>query len=260
MQNGNNSNLTSFYANNNPALTCIQVDNPTFMNTNFGGIYYIDAGASFSTNCIYPTNCNAQFTLIADSALQSVWYLVNQCMGTDSLSVDSLTYQWSWGDSLNSTSTGAYPSFSYSSPGNYTICVTITDTASGCTETYCDSSTYISRAQSQMIQVNVVPANSPLITSSPYSPPAPQGGSSVRCYPNPAKDVLYVEVGAACYCGLDPQFQIKITDLLGNEIHCNFKPVGSSSGKSPLSGDLEGLSVGIYFVKVNNDVVMFVKE
>jgi len=47
---------------------------------------------------------------------------------------------------------------------------------------------------------------------------------------------------------------------LGNEIHCNFKPVGSSSGKSPLRGDLEGLSSGVYFVKVNNVVVKFIKE
>jgi len=98
------------------------------------------------------------------------------------------------------------------------------------------------------------------VTTSPPSPPALQGGSSVRCYPNPAKDILYVEVGDACHCGLDPQSQIKITDVLGNEIYCNFKPVGLSSAKSPLRVDLEGLSGGVYFVRVNNEVIMFIKE
>jgi hypothetical protein len=49
LQNGNNSNLTFFSATNNPALTCIQVDNASYMNANWSAGK--DAGANFSTNC-----------------------------------------------------------------------------------------------------------------------------------------------------------------------------------------------------------------
>jgi len=46
--NGNNTNLTYFVANANPNLTCIQVDDVAYSQTNWT---YIDATASFSTNC-----------------------------------------------------------------------------------------------------------------------------------------------------------------------------------------------------------------
>jgi Leucine-rich repeat (LRR) protein/PKD repeat protein len=49
IQNGNNVNLSLFNATNNPSLTCIQVDNVSYMNTNWASAK--DAGASYSTNC-----------------------------------------------------------------------------------------------------------------------------------------------------------------------------------------------------------------
>ena len=49
IQNGNNINLQDFDVTGNPNLTCIQVDDPTFMNNNFAS--YIDATASFSSAC-----------------------------------------------------------------------------------------------------------------------------------------------------------------------------------------------------------------
>ena len=52
LQNGNNSNLTSFDATNNPQLTCVQVDSVALMNTNWSGA--IDATASYSLAC---TSC-----------------------------------------------------------------------------------------------------------------------------------------------------------------------------------------------------------
>ena len=45
MQNGNNSNLTAFDAKNNPSLTCIQVDDAAYMNTNWSAGK--DAGATY---------------------------------------------------------------------------------------------------------------------------------------------------------------------------------------------------------------------
>jgi Leucine-rich repeat (LRR) protein len=48
VSNGNNNNMVSFGANNNPNLFCIEVDNAAWSNANW---YNIDATTSFSENC-----------------------------------------------------------------------------------------------------------------------------------------------------------------------------------------------------------------
>jgi len=189
LQNGNNSNLLNFGATNNPALTCIQVDNPTLMNTNFGGINYIDAGASFSTNCNPPTNCYAHFMMLPDT-VPHTWFAVNQWTGNG-----AINYVWNWGDGTPNDST-LNASHTYAAPGFYNICVSIIDSA-GCTNSYCDSSNYIARSANTVISVQVVnQLPSYLITG--VAPLSAAAEGALRCYPNPAKDVLYVEVGAAC--------------------------------------------------------------
>jgi len=49
LRNGNNTSIISFGALNNPSLECIQVDDVTYMNTNFSTS--IDSQTSFSSNC-----------------------------------------------------------------------------------------------------------------------------------------------------------------------------------------------------------------
>jgi Leucine-rich repeat (LRR) protein len=55
-KNGNNNNFTRFIASSNPNLTCIEVDNLAYSNSNWLGLpqpasYYFDSHASFSANC-----------------------------------------------------------------------------------------------------------------------------------------------------------------------------------------------------------------
>jgi len=52
VKNGNNGNLTDFYALSNPNLTCIQVDNAAYSSANWTNI---DAITSFSENCSLST-------------------------------------------------------------------------------------------------------------------------------------------------------------------------------------------------------------
>jgi hypothetical protein len=49
IQNGNNNNLAGFGVTGNPNLLCIQVDNPTFMNSTWSAGK--DATATFALNC-----------------------------------------------------------------------------------------------------------------------------------------------------------------------------------------------------------------
>src|SRR6185295_9529005 len=60
-------NFYNFNATGNPSLTCIQVDNLSYMTTNWSGGK--DAGASFSTDCsCFPSiTCPADITVCQDS-------------------------------------------------------------------------------------------------------------------------------------------------------------------------------------------------
>jgi hypothetical protein len=82
VQNGNNNIFTAFEAYNNPNLTCIQVDDADWSNTNWSNI---DPVASFSENCsvginsnlltaevaIYPNPNNGAFTVFSSEALNA---------------------------------------------------------------------------------------------------------------------------------------------------------------------------------------------
>ena len=56
LKNGNNTNITDFDATDNPNLNCIEVDNPTWSNSNWGS-GNVNLGISFTTNCSYPAGC-----------------------------------------------------------------------------------------------------------------------------------------------------------------------------------------------------------
>ena len=58
MRNGNNTNLLTFNAANNPNLFCIDVDDPVYSTNNWTNI---DAQHYFSTNCS-TTSINEQTT------------------------------------------------------------------------------------------------------------------------------------------------------------------------------------------------------
>ncbi|AXG67857.1 internalin-J [Kordia sp. SMS9] len=53
IQNGNNTNVTTFFALNTPNLTCVQVDNVAYSAANWSNV---DAGINFSANCGFPVN------------------------------------------------------------------------------------------------------------------------------------------------------------------------------------------------------------
>ena len=87
--------------------------------------------------------CSAHFSLSSDTILYN-YIAVNETEG-----VAPLTYQWNWGD--GTTSVGVTPSHVYSTLGNYTICLTISD-AAGCVSTYCNPSN-----NDTVSTINVVP-------------------------------------------------------------------------------------------------------
>jgi len=78
-------------------------------------------------------SCQASYYLGVDTSNLFNLYIINNSTGTTS----TTSYFWDFGD--GSTSTLQYPTHQYSSFGLYNLCLTISDSASGCSSTHCDT-------------------------------------------------------------------------------------------------------------------------
>jgi hypothetical protein len=201
-----------------------------------------------TSNCInYTHHCQAQFYLYPDSTQSSFWFLVNQCMGSDSLSADSLSYTWMWGDSANSVSVGPYPTFTYTTAGYYTICVDIIDSISGCNSSFCDSA-YIAKSMlHQILTVQVISPNNSGLTSNFEL--ASKDDHNIKLYPNPAQNMVQVQF-------LSPQNgSLQLIHIAGEKL-ATYQLTNTSAS----SIDLKNLSEGIYFIEIKTEQGVFVKK
>jgi hypothetical protein len=181
-------------------------------------------------------SCYAYYT-IAASGSPSTYDLTNMATGTP-----PLTFDWSWGDG-SPNDTGAYPSHTYATSGNYTICLNIIDSA-GCTDSYCNTF-YLFAPSSSPVTINVIP-------------PISAGVLTVKekklfiIYPNPTSGDLTVQLqntsGAviSIYNTLGEKvYSAEITNRDSYTVHTAFP-------------------AGIYFIEVRNGVSVsrerFVKQ
>lgn len=198
------------------SLTC------HFDNTN---LTHPGNGLTFASYINKIPSCEAFYILSPDSVPQS-WIATNLSSG-----IAPLHYDWNWGD--GGTSTGSSPTHYYSAPGNYAICLTVTD-AVGCVATYCDSSTYISRGASLIITVSVV---TPGVTAVDEQ----SNLADIMVYPNPANDVLNLH-----YPGLsDRNITVHLLNMKGQEIS-SINTLRSDRAQISVAG----LPEGIYLLQV----------
>ncbi|MCC7333269.1 MAG: T9SS type A sorting domain-containing protein [Flavobacteriales bacterium] len=91
------------------------------------------------------------------------------------------SYLWDFGD--GNTSTLPYPQHTYSTIGNYQVCLTISD--SNCTKTYCDSTSV-----SKSAGINSINVIAPIVTEISSS----TDENKINIYPNPSKDFVYISI------------------------------------------------------------------
>jgi PKD repeat protein len=108
-------------------------------------------------------------------------------------SSNATTYSWNFGDG-SSVNTTASPTHTYTANGTYDVCLTVTN-ASG-TSTICDS-----------VHVTTVTVGINEITPSDY-----------RIYPNPASDVIQLDLSLMDQGTLNSLSEIVIYDLLGEKM------------------------------------------
>lgn len=117
---GTGANATHSYASPGTYQVCLTV---------------VDANGTTCNSCQFVTvaggsGCNAMFTATTVPGSTLVSFI-------DQSSGNPTNYYWSFGD--GGTSTLQNPTHAYNGNGPFLVCLTITDSAQGCTDTYCDS-------------------------------------------------------------------------------------------------------------------------
>ncbi|MDP5171342.1 MAG: PKD domain-containing protein, partial [Bacteroidia bacterium] len=143
-------------------------------------------------------------------------------------SSDASSWSWDFGD--GSTSSDSLPTHTYLQNGDYTVTLVVTGP--------CGTDTATSR-----IVIDNVSIEGSL------------GNLSVRAFPNPADDVLVVEVEGN---ELKTSLQLILSDLRGKEIISRSWDVNASNTRQELS--VADLPAGIYVIRLTNEQGQFTRR
>ncbi len=180
-------------------------------------------------------NCSSNFAIYPDSVTQHTYYAYNLATG-----VAPLTYTWSWGDGTSSNT--AYPSHTYSGPGLYTICLTITD-ATGCTSNTCYQWQLLRLSGSGVpVTINVIPGTTGLQEAGAIN--------ALTVYPNPASDVINSSFTLAKETGVS----LKIINVTGQVVY-SLPSAVYGSGTHEIKLNASGLPKGMYLVEIQGDAL-----
>jgi PKD repeat protein len=169
-----------------------------------------------------PCFASSQFSMVKDlSAMPSiVWN------ATPTYSTNVVSAVWNWGD--NSTSTGLFPSHTYSSTGLYNICLTVSVSCGQMTTSCMASNINRSAESSQIASVKVLNLISSVKEEDART-------KKVVLFPNPNKGSFQLYVNEV------PILEIKILDLQGKEVYKAYPIVNEGFCRVNLPEHLEGV-------------------
>lgn len=181
-----------------------------------------------------PGNCSAAFTLWEDSTNAGQWYAINNSTG-----FGPPNYLWDFGD--GTTSTLPYPTHTYAVPGNYVICLTVSDNY-GCSSIMCDSTSGLRISQQQAI--NSLMGSLTVM--------APQVGitenkitvDGIKLFPNPMLDVSTIEFNST----MSATAKVEVVNILGSVVSSD--DVFISKGNNELKLNTSSLESGIYIINI----------
>ena len=114
---------------------------------------------------------------------------------------NNLQYLWDFGD--GNTSTQAYPSHIYASIGVYNLCLTVTDSITGCSSMFCDSTTVMRTTGFKTIQV----------TSTNVGIVEVVNFDEMNLFPNPTQHTFTLDLGET------QDSQILVTSIEGKMMY-----------------------------------------
>lgn len=180
-----------------------------------------------------PLPCQASYYLGIDTTNSFNLYIVNNSTGTTS----NTSYSWDFGD--GSTSTAQYPTHQYSAFGLYALCLTITDTAIGCSSTYCDS---VGLDSNGLLLKRGAFAITVIDEKTLLSTPDIDALGELSLYPNPTAGRFTIKLTAQ----QAEDLEVTVLNSQGQIVRTFTQPV--YTGENTLQMDLSNSSSGIYFV------------
>jgi chitodextrinase len=185
----------------------------------------------------FDSTCTAYFEVYQDSGANNFFYFIDFSLG------NSLYYTWDFGN--GTVINDPFPFVTLSAPGTYNVCLTITDTLSGCQDVYCDTLVLDSQGNVQKAGTTVYAAV--VGTAKPASLVASskdlkkEALSSVIVYPNPANDYIFVNAES------NENLRVDIYDIEGRLLNTEIVRGGNQKI------DVQNLPEGLYLVKVSNN-------
>ena len=154
-----------------------------------------------------PANCQANFTIDTVNSQPGTVVVWNTSIIPGML--NQVSYLWSFGD--GATSTLALPTHTYANPGIYQLCLTITASGQGmtCTSIHCDTLEVDSNGN--LIYKGF--AGFQLVVLDPETIGTEENDMNFVVYPNPAKDVLKLELQSNM-----SEATIRVFNVLGMEV------------------------------------------
>ncbi len=215
----------------------------TFTGSGSVSVYYTVYRAD-STPCGYTgdtisltgVNCQASYYLGVDTNNLYNIYIINNSTGTTS----ATNYSWSFGD--GSTSTAQYPTHQYSTFGLYNLCLTISDSAAGCSSTYCDSIGLDSNGnllKRDGFGITVVDEKDLLNTADIDLI------NELSVYPNPSNGLFAIKLNLRA----SEEVYIRAINSLGQEVLST--ELSGLSGANNYSIDMTAQPNGTYFLNVS---------
>ncbi|MGZ3866623.1 MAG: choice-of-anchor tandem repeat GloVer-containing protein [Bacteroidia bacterium] len=193
----------------------------------------ITIGATSSANCstsasaathytitVMP-NPNVNFTLTANPT-PHVWDTYPAISG----GTTPYNYLWNWGD--GTTDNILYTSHIYTTAGNYSLCLTVTD-ANGCSGSYCQNDSLY--RTNGLIQINVINGSTGTNQTT--------GKYQLSIYPNPANTIVQIR-------GVKQQEEVQVLDVTGRDLYCETLEIKENIRML----DVSKLTNGIYFVRI----------
>jgi hypothetical protein len=153
---------------------------------------------------------------------------------------------WSWGDGF--TSNTLYTSHTYTSPGTYTVCLSVTVSCGGTSST-CVSQ-YISKSSQPgpMVYIQVVAPLTAGIKETEISP------TEFSLFPNPGNGIFNFVFNGP----ISGKTRLLIYDLMGGKVYEG--ELAQQNSKNIYAVDLSGIKPGIYFASVREGDYAHVKK